>query len=59
MAKKDEIFSLPGEHHYEIRKEGLTYMSWNHPSCGYSRETLKNMREAGYRLYVDGKLQRI
>ena len=34
-------------------------MSWRHPSCGYTRETLKNMKEAGYRLYVDGKLQRI
>ena len=33
-------------------------MSWRDPSCGYSPETLKNMKANGYRLYIAGKLQR-
>lgn len=45
-------------HVYEIRKDGKVYMRWHNPACGYSRETLKNMKEAGYRLYIDDKLQR-
>ena len=43
---------------YEIRKDGVTYMSWRDPLCGYSKETLRSMKSAGYRLYIDGKLQR-
>lgn len=43
---------------HEIRKDGKTMMSWRDPSCGYSPETLKNMKANGYRLYIDGKLQR-
>ena len=43
---------------HEIRKDGKTMMSWRDPSCGYSPETLKNMKSNGYRLYIDGKLQR-
>ena len=43
---------------YEIRKDGKVHMSWSHPSCGYSKETLKSMKKNGYRLYVDGKLQK-
>ena len=45
-------------HVYEIRKDGRTYCRWTDPQCGYTRETLKNMKEAGYRLYIDDKLQR-
>lgn len=48
----------PQEHKYEIRKDGRTYVSSPLPACGYSKETLKNMKRAGYRLYEDGKLQR-
>jgi len=43
---------------HEIRKNGKCCMSWRDPSCGYSRETLRSMKEAGYRHYIDGKLQR-
>lgn len=43
---------------HEIRKDGKTMMSWRDPSCGYPPETLKNMKANGYRLYIDGKLQR-
>ena len=43
---------------HEIRKDGKTMMSWRDPSCGYSPETLKSMKANGYRLYIDGKLQR-
>ena len=41
---------------YEIRKDGVTYCGFDDESCMYSDETLKNMRDAGYKLYVDGKL---
>ena len=47
-----------GSHKYEIRKDGKCYMSWTNPACGYSRETLRNMKAAGYRLFIDGKMQR-
>ena len=43
---------------YEIRKDGKTYCSWTDPRCSYTKEQLKTMKAAGYRLYVDGKLQR-
>ena len=42
----------------EIRKDGKVCMSWTDPACGYSKETLKSMKKNGYRLYIDGKLQR-
>ena len=45
-------------HVYEIRKDGKTYCRWTDPALTYPRETLRNMKEAGYRLYIDGKLQR-
>lgn len=45
-------------HVYEIRKDGKTCMRWTDPRCGYSRETLAAMKKNGYRLYIDGKLQR-
>ena len=43
---------------YEIRKDGVTYARWDDPVCTPDRETLRTMKAAGYRLYVDGKLQR-
>lgn len=45
-------------HTYEIRKDGKPCMRWTDPACGYPRETLANMKKHGYRLYIDGKLQR-
>lgn len=45
-------------HLYEIRKDGKCYMSWTNPACGYSRETLRSMKEAGYRLFIDDRMQR-
>ena len=47
-----------GAHKYEIRREGRAYASWTDPSLTYPKETLRSMKEAGYRLYIDGKLQR-
>lgn len=41
---------------YEIRKDGKVYCGFDDELCMYSKEVLKNMREAGYKLYVDGKL---
>lgn len=43
---------------YEVRKDGRVYAGWGDPSCSPSRDTLKAMKSAGYRLYIDGKLQR-
>lgn len=43
---------------YEIRKEGKVYAHWDDPAYTPDKETLKNMKAAGYRLYVDGRLQR-
>lgn len=43
---------------YEIRRDGIVYCSWTDPSCTPNRDTLKSMKSAGFRLYVDGKLQR-
>lgn len=43
---------------YEIRKDGVVYARWDDPALTPDRETLRNMKESGYRLYVDGKLQR-
>lgn len=45
-------------HVYTIRKDGKVYMAWDDPALTYPRETLQSMKKAGYRLYVDGKLQR-
>ena len=41
-----------------IRKDGKVMMAWDDPALTYPRETLQSMKRAGYRLYVDGKLQR-
>ena len=43
---------------YEIRKDGKSYCSWTDPKCTPDKDTLKSMKQAGYRLYIDGKLQR-
>ena len=43
---------------YEIRRDGITYAQWDCPSCSPDKDTLKAMKQAGYRLYIDGKLQR-
>ncbi len=45
-------------HKYTIRKDGNVMMAWDDPALTYPRETLQSMKRAGYRLYVDGKLQR-
>ena len=43
---------------YEIRKDGITYMSWTDPSCAPDPKTLKSMKAAGFRLYANGKLSK-
>ena len=43
---------------FEIRKANKPYAGWNDPKLTPSKETLRSMKAAGYRLYVDGKLQR-
>ena len=40
---------------YEIRKDGVAWCGFNDESCMYDKETLKAMRAAGYKLYIDGK----
>ena len=43
---------------YEIRKDGKVFASWDDPRLTPNQSTLKSMKAAGYRLYIDGKLQR-
>ena len=40
---------------YEIKKDGKSYCSFDDESCMYDKETLKQMRSAGFKLYIDGK----
>ena len=43
---------------YEIRKDGVAYCGFDDEDCMYDKETLKQMRSEGYKLYIDGKLAR-
>lgn len=43
---------------YEIRKDGKVFARWDDPNLTPDKDTLRSMREAGYRFYQDGKLQR-
>lgn len=43
---------------YEIRKEGKIFARWEDEDLTPDRETLKTMKQAGYRLYINGKAQR-
>lgn len=43
---------------YEIRKDGKVFAHWDDSNLTPDKDTLKNMKDAGYRLYQDGKLQR-
>lgn len=43
------------EYQYSIRKNGRIYAQSAETNCGYSRDTLQGMTNAGYRLYRDGK----
>lgn len=43
---------------YEIRRDGSTVCASSLPMCGYPAKLLREMIAAGYRYYVDGKLQR-
>lgn len=46
-------------HKYEIRnRDGLICMSYNDERCNYPEPILRSMREAGYKIYVDGKLSK-
>lgn len=40
---------------YEIRKGGVTCCASYLPMAGYDKQTIKEMLEAGYELYADGK----
>ena len=43
---------------YEIRKDGRVYSQWEDPAYTPDKDTLKAMKQAGYRLYINGKLQK-
>lgn len=43
---------------YELRKGKQTYVRSSAPDCGYTKEQLRSLKAAGYRLFVDGKLKR-
>ena len=44
------------KHKYEIKKDGKVIVSYDDERCHYSVETLRNMRQNGYKLYIDGKM---
>lgn len=44
---------------YEIRKDGKAYCGFDDESCMYDKETLKAMRSAGFKLYINGKLAKM
>lgn len=43
---------------YEVRKGGKVYACWTLEELTPPRETIAAMKAAGYRLYIDGRLQR-
>lgn len=43
---------------YEIRREGKTVCASPLPLCGYGKPKLREIVAAGYRYYVNGKMQR-
>lgn len=43
---------------FEIRKDGKVFARWDDPRLTPNQGTLKSMKAAGYRLYIDGKLQK-
>lgn len=51
MAKNETA----GTDVYSIRKSGEEVARSTIPNCGYSPETLRSMRQAGYYLYKNGK----
>ena len=48
-----EVITL---HEIEVRKNGIVYCVYYDESCLPDKDTLKNMKEAGYKLYQGGKL---
>lgn len=44
---------------WELRRDGETWVSSTIPNCGYDRDTLRSMKDAGYKLYCDGKAVKI
>lgn len=43
---------------YEIRRDGEVVCASSLPMCGYTPKRLREMLAAGYRYYVNGKLER-
>lgn len=41
---------------FEVKKDGVVKFSTTDESCVPDKETRKQMREAGYKLYKDGKV---
>lgn len=44
---------------WELRRDSKTWVSSPIPNCGYDREALLSLKEAGYKLYRDGKAVKI
>jgi len=51
MEKNEEFL-------YEIRREGRIMCTSPLPMCGYDRSKLREILAAGYRYYVNGKMQK-
>lgn len=41
---------------FEVKRDGITKMQTAEPQCIPSREERDELRKAGYKLYLDGKL---
>jgi hypothetical protein len=51
--------ALAGDHVYTLKKDGAVCVTSTVPGCGYSTEELKQLQEAGYEYYQDGKKVKI
>lgn len=58
-ARKKEIFSLPEKGElFEIKRDGILMYQTEYPSCYPDRERRDQLRKAGYKLYLGGKMYR-
>lgn len=50
-----QIENTTGAVRYEVRKDGVVCCASYLPMCGYSPQIIKEMQEAGFEFYADGK----
>lgn len=55
MAQNETTTQPGGGPVYSLRKDGIICCQSTILNCGYNAETMKELRAAGYELYIDGK----